>query len=121
MLWILKAWLVQNRLSVERARTQPQQPHLKHLPENAPENIPCPSQHAWPFLCCCVNSPFSAKQFEPRQGATLLVSPKSLLLSWAQQRLATIPNGRDKQNIMKFRLFIDHGDANHPVFRSLVG
>jgi len=115
MLWILNAWLVQNYLSVERARTLPEQSNFKHLPENASENTPCPSQHAWPFLCRCVNSPFSAKQFEPRQGATLIVAPKSLLLSWADQWSKTIPNGRDSQNIMKFQLYIGHGDINHRV------
>jgi SNF2-related domain len=119
MLWILNAWLVQNKLSVERARTQPEHSQFKHLPENAPENTPCPSQHIWPFLCRCVNSPFSAKQFEPRDGATLVVSPKSLLLSWAQQWSATIPNGQDKHNIMKLRLFIGHGDVTRRVLEKI--
>ena len=118
MVWVLNAWLVENHRSVEHGRSHPESSHL-HLPENAPETAPCPSQHLWPFLCSCVNSPFSAKDLEPREGATLVVSPKSLLLTWAQQWSETIPNGQDKKNFMKFRLFIGHGDIKHRVLEKI--
>lgn len=115
MYWILNVWLLENYRSVERARSQPEQHALQHLPENASEDTPCPSQSAWPFLCRCVNSPFSAKQFAPKEGATLVIAPKSLLLAWAQQWSATIPNGQNKKNCMKFKLLIGHGDITRRV------
>ncbi len=118
MVWVLNAWLVENHRSVEHGRSHPESSHL-HLPKNAPETAPCPSQHLWPFLCSCVNSPFSAKDLEPREGATLVVSPKSLLLTWAQQWSEIIPNGQDKRNFMKFRLFIGHGDIKHRVLEKI--
>jgi SNF2 family DNA or RNA helicase len=120
MVWVLNAWLVENHRHVEHARSHPESSHL-HLPENAPEAAACPSQYLWPFLCSCVNSPFSAKDLEPREGATLVVSPKSLLLTWAKEWSEIIPNGqdKDKRNFMNFRLFIGHGDIKHRVLEKI--
>lgn len=115
MFFILNAWLIDNERSVEQDRSQPEQSPRKHLPEDAPESASCPSQAQWPFLCRCVNSPFSAKQFEPREGATLVIAPKSLLLAWTRQWAETVPNGENKRNIMKFQLLIGHGEINNRV------
>lgn len=117
--WILNAWLINNEQSVEQERFQSEQSSHKHLSEDASESASCFSQAQWSFLCCCVNFPFSAKQFEPQQDATLVITPKSLLLAWTQQWAETVSNEKNKQNIMKFQLFLNHEEINKWVLNKI--